>query len=252
MKRIANTQGFTLIEIVFSLIILGVLGTLVAQHYFDLREEAERKLAKATVDAAQVKINSRFTRYMAQGNSCTSAVDKVKTLQQISDDGKFQFGDFELSIAGDEITSEGISVSAFSPSSKRKFHDIAMLEVPKCVEINFPEIEVKPDTPDSFDGMITWDDLAVDQEKKPEPGLVFVKDGVLYVWVQSEGWAGEGDLKKVQLLKDANTKVEGNQLWVDTNKNQNTKRAECFTYIRNSEGEWEKVMLKEIPETTPK
>lgn len=238
MKRIANTQGFTLIEIVFSLIILGVLGTLVAQHYFDLREETERKLAKATVDAAQVKINSRFTRYMAQGDSCTSAVDKVKTLQQISDDGKSQFGEFELSIAsgvGDVITSQGVSITATSLSSKRKFQDIALLEVPKCVEISFPEIDVTPDDPAipdnptgpkedlKFGEMLKFVEAVADDPKvKWGQGLVFLDEetGDLYIWVSGN---------KSNTHKDINFLL---------NKGDIVKVGESYSTYDTTTGEW--------------
>lgn len=262
MKRVANTQGFTLIEIVFSLIILGVLGTLVAQHYFDLREEAELKLAKATVDAAQVKINSHFTRYMAQGDSCTSAVDKVKTLQQISDDGKSQFGEFELSIAsgvGDVITSHGVSITATSLSSKRKFQDIALLEVPKCVEISFPEIDVNPDDPAipdkptgpeedlKLDGMIPWEQVMDDKDIKWEPGLIFLWNGTLYACHANRGngnMANPDDkwVKKVTEYSseaiDGNVKKEGDTIYVYSKKDW----IPAYTYLKNEiTGKWEEV-----------
>lgn len=267
MKKIANTQGFTLIEIVFSLIILGVLGTLVAQHYFDLREEAERKLAKATVDAVQVKINSRFTRYMAQGYKCENAVEKVDTLPEISDDRDYRFGEFELSIAsgvGDVITSEGVPITATSLSSKRKFQGIALLEVPKCVEISFPEIDVdedKPSIPDKpidpeFSDNELWDAMEAKQTPfHPTPGLFFVKDGKLYVWVSSHGWPQNSDLgdnvnkDKAVLIENLKTEIRNDgELWVQVKNGW----ARAFTYVKNSEGQWEVALLDKVPVVTKK
>ena len=158
MRTVEKSQGFTLIEIVFSLIILSVLGTLAAQHYFDLREESEKKLAKATVDAVQVKINSHFTRFMAQGYSCGEAVTMVNQLDKLSDDGSFNFGDFTLSIVGDEIpvASENGGAWVTAKTSNRAYTNIAQLEVPSCKVTTPPDDDITVSEDDEIINEVWW------------------------------------------------------------------------------------------------
>lgn len=197
MKNALNTRGFTLIEIVMSLIILGVLGTLIGQHYFDLRKDAEEKLAKATVDAAQVKINSRFTRYMAQGDTCAIAVSKVEELSLISDDGANQFGEFNFQIEGNNsiISPDGVRITATSISSNQAYSGSDFtLEVPACLDMKH-EIEPIPDdenqsTPAedfNIDGLMSWSDNKGDNDIHLGTGLFFNEGGSnkLYIWVHS-------------------------------------------------------------------
>lgn len=65
-----DKKGFTLIEIVSVLVILGLLAAIAVPKYYDLQEEARMKAAVAAVAEAQARINLAFAQYVLTGHSC--------------------------------------------------------------------------------------------------------------------------------------------------------------------------------------
>jgi prepilin-type N-terminal cleavage/methylation domain-containing protein len=61
-KRIRNQKGFTLIEIIAVLVILGILAAIAIPKYLDMRKEAVTKAASA----ATMELNARERLVLAQ------------------------------------------------------------------------------------------------------------------------------------------------------------------------------------------
>lgn len=109
-----SDTGFTLIEIIVVLVLMGILAAAAAPKFFDLGAGSKRLAAGTALSEAQVRINARFSRLMYAGLTCEDAVKSVNTLALVADKadgGEARFGSFLLSPAEKEIPEEGLAVS---------------------------------------------------------------------------------------------------------------------------------------------
>ncbi len=134
-------EGFTLIEIVSVLVLLGILAGVAVPKYYDVRSMAERKAAEAAVSEAQVRINATYSKYIYAGLSCTDAVKTVSELKLLTNEAGAKgakIGGFYFTSSDDTISADGTTVTLQGIESGTVYKDLAKLYVPSCLE---PEID---------------------------------------------------------------------------------------------------------------
>lgn len=71
-------SGFTLIEIVMVLVLLGILSAVAVPKYFDLQKQAEGKAAQAVGAEYQAHLNGEFAKQLLTGTTtCTDGLTEA-------------------------------------------------------------------------------------------------------------------------------------------------------------------------------
>ncbi|MFC1516005.1 type IV pilin protein [Thermodesulfobacteriota bacterium] len=66
-KIINNEKGFTLIEIIAVLVILGILAAVAVPKFFDLQTKAREKAVYTAVSELKVRVNQHFANELLKG-----------------------------------------------------------------------------------------------------------------------------------------------------------------------------------------
>lgn len=77
MLLFRNKKGFTLIEIVLVLVLLGILAAVAATKYYDLRDKAEYARACAYANQFSAELNTVCSKKILEGKTCLTAREKA-------------------------------------------------------------------------------------------------------------------------------------------------------------------------------
>lgn len=106
-------QGFTLIEIIAVIVLLGVLAAVLVPKYSDLTSEARNKAAMQAIAEGQARVNAAAARYiLATGTVPTSYA--LMTASPVGNTVSTGAGDYTLAFAA---TTGGVAMTASGPSA---------------------------------------------------------------------------------------------------------------------------------------
>lgn len=119
LKRSRNQRGFTLVELIAVIVILGVIGAVAAPKFIGLKAEAENKAALQAVAEGKSRLTSQYAIKLM--NADTNVNDLAGIVAAVSTDA----GDYKLSfsVAASEveITATGVQERGVYGQAKGKW-----------------------------------------------------------------------------------------------------------------------------------
>ena len=88
-SKVSNQKGFTLIEIIAVLVILGILAAVAIPRFMDLTSVASDKAAMQAVAEGKSRLSNQFARNLLTGNSNSTALLITKATASLGDAGDY-------------------------------------------------------------------------------------------------------------------------------------------------------------------
>jgi prepilin-type N-terminal cleavage/methylation domain-containing protein len=107
-SKVSNQKGFTLIEIIAVLVILGILAAVAIPRFMDLTTVASDKAAMQAVAEGKSRLSNQFARNLLSG--ATNTVDFMLNQVNVVDPTLKNAGDYTLTFT--KVSNSQINVKA--------------------------------------------------------------------------------------------------------------------------------------------
>lgn len=74
---LSNQEGFTLIEIIAVLVVLGILSAVAVPRFFDLQEDARNQAAQAAVAETRARLSQAYGQFLLRNGDTPANVQAV-------------------------------------------------------------------------------------------------------------------------------------------------------------------------------
>lgn len=99
-KRQKSQRGFTLIELVSVVIILGILAAVIVPKYFDMTGKAQDAAYRGALNEGLGRFNMAYAQYILEVGSVPTTLAQLSNSSLLGKDAKSDFGDYTVIYTG--------------------------------------------------------------------------------------------------------------------------------------------------------